>query len=137
MKSQCLFDVATVDELIHLPVGIARDIAQHRMTCWRLVESVNRHDRKKLLYRPAIRHALKQREIAEIRIREHALEPFQFFRKVVEFLRKPENLPANRPVEILSKATLLKRKISQAKEIERRVERLLCVVVRFEQILLA
>ena len=72
--------VAPVDELIHLAIGVARDIAKHRRVRRPLVQPVDRHDREQLLDRPAIRHALEQREITEVRVGERRLKRLQFFR---------------------------------------------------------
>ena len=70
VKGQRALHVATVDELVHLAIGIARDVAQDRGLRRLLVKPVNRHDREQLFDRPAIRHALEQREIAKVGRRE-------------------------------------------------------------------
>ena len=97
---------------------------------------MNRHDRKELLHGPTVGHALKQREVAEVSIGQQAVEPFELFRKKVELLRQPQNLAADRPVEIFRQAALCERKIAEAEQIQRRIKRLLRIVKALEQILL-
>ena len=56
---------------------------------WRerlLVQAVDRHDREQLLDRPAVGHALEQREVAEVGVGEQAVQAFQLFGEVVELL---------------------------------------------------
>ena len=137
MQRQRALHVAAVDELIHLAVGIARDIAQHRVLRGLFFQPMNRHDREQLLDRPAVRHALEQREIAEVGIGKHRVEAFQFFGKEIEFARQLLNLAADRPVEILRNAALLERQIAEAEQIQRRIERLLRVVIGLQQIALS
>src|SRR5882724_3269017 len=62
VKFQRALHIATVDERIHLPIGIAGDIAEHRGTRGLLVQLVNRHDREELLDGPTVGHALEERE---------------------------------------------------------------------------
>ena len=134
MQRQCPFYVAAVDELIHLAIGIARNVAQYRVLGGFLVQPVNRHDREQLLDRPAVGHALEEREIAEVCVRKHGVESFEFFGEEIEFPRQLLNLAANRPEEILGDATLVERQITQAEQVQRGIERLLCVVIGLEQI---
>ena len=47
----------------------------------------------------------------------------------------PLNLAADRPVEILRDAALFERQIAQAEQIQRRVERLLRIVIALQQVL--
>ena len=98
---------------------------------------MDRHDRKQLLHRPAIRHALEQRKIAEVRIRKHGVQAFQLFRKVVEILGELLNLAADRPVEAFRQAALLERQIAEAEQVQRRIERLLRIVKTLEQVLVS
>src|SRR5579883_3378787 len=137
MQGKRLFHVAAVDELIHFAVGIAGNIAQNAMPERLFVESVDRHDRKKLLHRPAIRQALKQRKIAEVSVGKKAVQALQLFRIIVELLGQFLNLAADHPKDALRPASLLQRQISEAEQIQRRIERLLRVVKTFEKILAA
>ena len=84
-----------------------------------------------------VRHALEQRKVAEIRVRQQALQAFQFFREIIEFPRHLLNAAADRPVVVLGKAALHQRQIAEAEQIQRRIERLLRIVKAFEQILRA
>src|SRR5437867_3656267 len=77
MEGERALHVAAVDEGVHLAVGIASDIAQDGMPRRFLIQTVNGHDREKLLDGPTVGHALKQREIAEVRVREHGVDAFQ------------------------------------------------------------
>src|SRR5581483_10717986 len=135
MQRKRLLDVAAVDELVHLAVGIARDVTQHSLMRRRLIEPVDRHNRKQLFHRPAIRHALKQREIAKIRVGKQSVKSFQLFWKVIEFAGQLQNLTADRPIKILGETPLHQRKITKAEKIQRRIERLLRIVIRLKQVL--
>ena len=55
-------------------VGIAGQVDEHAAPVRPLVEAVDRHDRKRLADRPVIEHRLKDREIAEVEVRELTLE---------------------------------------------------------------
>src|SRR6266849_6333595 len=46
MQIEGVAHIAQVDKLVHLAVRIASDIAQHGRAGWRLVEAMNRHNRK-------------------------------------------------------------------------------------------
>ncbi len=113
MQRKRLLHVAAIDELIHLAVRVTGDVAQNRLPGRRLVQAMDGHDGKKLLDGPAIGHALEQRKIAEIGIRQQPFQAFQFFGEIIEFLGKLQDLAANCPVEVLRKAALLQRKIAQ------------------------
>src|SRR5581483_7270274 len=72
------------DEMIDLPVGIARNVLQRAATRGLLVQPMNRHDRKELIDRPMIRHGLKQREVTELPIDQR---PFEIARDVRVLVR--------------------------------------------------
>src|SRR5579872_1020963 len=93
------------------------------------------HDREQLLDGPAIRNALKEGEIAEVGVREHAVQAFQLFGEKFELLGHFENAPANCPIQVFSLAALRQRKIAKIEQIQRRIQRLLGVMKAFEQIL--
>ena len=135
MQRERALHVAAVDELIHLAVGIAGDVAQHATARGLLVQPVNRHDREQLLDGPAIGHALEQREIAEIGVGEHAVQALQLFGKIVQLLGHPLDAPADRPIQCFRQAALLERQIAQAEQVQRGIERLLRVVKALQQIL--
>ena len=134
MQRQRALYIAAVDELVHLAVGIASDIPQHRVATGLLVQPVNRHDGKQLLDRPAVRHALEQREVAEVRVRQHGVQAFQFFRKEIQFARHLLHLAADGPEEVLRNAALIERQIAEAEQIQRGIERLLRIVIGLQQI---
>src|SRR4051794_38432542 len=98
----------------------------------RLIQTVNRHDGKELLDSPVVRHALKQRKIAEIGIGQHSIQTLELLGEEFKFRRELQNLSANCPKEILRKAALLERKIAQTEEVQRGVERLLSIMIGLE-----
>ena len=80
MKPQRLLDVAAVDELVYLAVGIAGDIAEDRVTRWRLVSlwigmmgNCFTAQLSGMLW--------KKRKVAEIRVGEQTFQPFQLLGK--------------------------------------------------------
>ena len=93
------------------------------------------HDGKQLLHRPTVRHALKQREVAEVGIGEQAVQAFQLLGKIIQFLGQLLDAAADLPVNALRPAALLQRQIAQAEQVQRGIERLLRVVKAFEQVL--
>ncbi len=97
---------------------------------------MHRHDREQLFHGPTVGHALEQREITEVSIREQCIEAFQLFREEIEFGSVLMYLAADCPIEVLGQASLLKRQVSKAEQIQRRIKRLLGVVVSLEEILL-
>ena len=92
---------------------------------------------KQLLHRPTVRHALEQREVAEVRVREQALQAFQFFRKIIQLLRHLLNAPADRPVDSFRQDCAAQRQIAQTEQIQRGIQRLLRIVKALQQILRA
>ena len=130
MQRQCALHVAAVDELIHLAIGIACDIAQHGVLCRFLFEPVNRHDRKQLLDRPTVRHALEQGEVTEVRIRKGRVDAFQFLRDRNRARAPASGFFGRSPSKDFSAMQRWsERQISEAEQIERRIERLLRIVV--------
>ncbi len=79
--------MSPVDELVDLTVAVAGYVSNDRMPQWFFVQPVNRHDRKELADRPVVWQRLKQREVAEVRIAQHAIEPFQLLWHVVQFVQ--------------------------------------------------
>ena len=65
------------------------------------------------------------------------VDAFQFFRIEIQLTRQLLNLAADRPVEILRNAALVERQITQAEQIQRRIERLLRIVIGLQQIALS
>ena len=62
---------------------------------------------------------------------------FQLFRKIIQLLGQLLNPAADHPVDALRPAPLLQRQITQAEQIQRRIERLLRVVKALQQVLVA
>ena len=100
-----------------------------------LFEPVDGHDGEQLLDGPTIRHALEEREIAEVRVGQHGVQTFELFRKIIQVARHLLNAAADGPEQILRQAALFERQITQAEQIERLVERLLGVVIAFQHVL--
>src|SRR5208283_2469884 len=96
---------------------------------------VDRQDGKQLLDRPAIRHALEQREITEVSVGEQRIQALQLLRKIIQLLGELLNLPANHPVNAFRPAALLQRQVAEAEQVQRGIEGLLRVVKAFEQVL--
>ncbi len=132
MQGQRFLDVAAIDELVHLAVGIAGDVAKDGEARRRVVEAMDGHDGKELLHGPAIGHALEKGEVAEVGIGQQAGQALELFGEVVEFLSDIEDLAANGPIEVLGEATLFEREVAEVEEIQSGIERLLRVVVGLE-----
>src|SRR5208283_129893 len=135
VQRQGAADVAAVDELVHLAVAVARDVAQHGAAGQRLVQAVNRHDGEKLLHRPAIGHALEQREVAEVGVGEHPVEALELFGEHIQLERQGQDLTADQPVQVLGQRALFEGQVAQRKQVQGRIERLLGVVETFQQVL--
>src|SRR6185437_10746523 len=58
------------DETVDLAVRIARDVLERPLASRLLAQAMNRHDRKQLVDRPAVRERLEQREVAEVAVHE-------------------------------------------------------------------
>ena len=83
---------------------------------------------EQLLDRPAVGNRLEQREVAEVRVRQHLVQVLEILGDFLELLRDALQLAADRPVECFGVHALFEREISAAEQVERHVERLLRVV---------
>ena len=99
-----------------------------------LVEPVNRHDRKQLIDRPAVRQRLEHGEVAEVRVPQQAIELRQFLRHVIHRVHHPANLAGDRPEQVLRQGPLFQRQVARTEQIDRRIQPLLGVVKRLEHI---
>jgi len=61
-----------------------------------LVQAVDRHDRKHLLDRPAVRERLEQREIAEVDVGQHVFQTLELS-GIWLSLRQPSRMPRRWP----------------------------------------
>src|SRR5215471_19603347 len=113
MERQRFLDVLTVDERIDFAVRIAADVAKDRMLRGRRIQAVDRHDRKELPDRPAIRTRLKQRKVAEIRICHELIKALKVLRNFFHLLDDLLQLEENSEIKILRFATLVQRKIAR------------------------
>ena len=68
--------VAQLDELVDLPVGIAREVGDDAPARGSLLEPVQGQDREQLLDRPVVGRGLKHREVSIIGVRQSLLEAF-------------------------------------------------------------
>ena len=69
---------------------------------WFLEQAVDGHDGKELVDSPGVRDRLKEREIAEIRIGEQALQAFKLLRHLVHLTREAQNFLTNTPKIVFS-----------------------------------
>ncbi len=134
MQQQRAFDVPPIDEVVDLAVRVARDVGQHRRAGGPLVEPVNRHDRKQLIDRPAVRQRLEHGEIAEVRVAQQAIELRQFLRHIIHGVHHPADLAGDGPEQVLGQGALFQRQVAGAEQIDRRIEPLLGVVKRLEDV---
>ena len=134
VEEQRFANVAAVDEPVDLPVRIAGHVGHHGMVQRLFVEPVNRHDREELLDGPTVGHRLEQREVAEVRFAEQRVEVLQFLGHVFRLLEQPGDLAADRPEKVFRLAALFQRQVTAIKQPHRHVERLLRVVIAFEQV---
>src|ERR1039457_4155346 len=95
MQRQGVTHVAEVDELVHLPVGIAGDIDQRGFARGTFGEAADRHDREQLAERPMIEQGLEHREIAEVLVAKAVFELADFFRDVGLALEASDDLATN------------------------------------------
>ena len=95
MQGQRVADVAQVDELVDLAVGIAGDVHQRGFAGGALVEAADGHDGEQLAERPVIEQRLEDREIAEVLVAEAVFELADFLGHVglaLESSRRPPRL---------------------------------------------
>ena len=134
VQRQRALHVAAVDELIDLAVRVAGDVAEHRVMGRHGVQPVNRHHRKELLDRPAVRARLEQREVAEVGLGHRVVEALQVLRHVVHERDQLAQLGEDGEVEVLGLAPLLEREVAAAEQVQRHVQRLLRVVKALERV---
>ena len=73
---QRVANVAQVDELVDLAIGVAGDVGQHGLARGLLGEPVHRHDGEQLVDGPAVGQRLEDREVAEVGVQSIMSKPF-------------------------------------------------------------
>ncbi|MND01517.1 hypothetical protein D3C83_205430 [compost metagenome] len=66
MQLEHLFDVVQIDKLVNDAVRVASDVTQRGVLSRRLIQMMNRNNRKQLVQRPVIRHGTKHGEVCQI-----------------------------------------------------------------------
>ena len=66
MEWEHVADVTICDKISYLSIAVAGDVLQGGVASRTLVQSLDRHDREELVYRPTVWQTLEQREVAEI-----------------------------------------------------------------------
>ena len=79
-----VLDVAPIDEVVDLAVGVAGDVGEHRAPRRLLVQPVDRQDREQLIDRPRVGQRLEHREVAEVGVGERLLEALELLGHVLE-----------------------------------------------------
>src|SRR5262249_28093797 len=100
MELENVFDVASVDEVIDLPVRVASDVGEHAPSGRPFVEPMDGHYREELLDRPGVGQRLEYREVAEVRVRELAFERLQLLGNLVHLARDSLNFLTQRPEDV-------------------------------------
>ena len=91
-----------VDELVDLPVGVARDVGEGPALRRPFVESVDREDGEELVDRPRVGQRLEHGEVADERVREHLLHVLELLGDVLQRLQVLVDPLADLPEENLS-----------------------------------
>ena len=86
MEFEHLLHVVQIDKLINHAIRITGDIAERRVFRWRLVEIMDRHDRKELIKRPVIRDRAKHGKIRQILGAQEPPQIVKLFRHVLGLL---------------------------------------------------
>src|SRR5215469_16317100 len=129
--------VAQRDEVIDLAVRVAGDVSEHRGARRALPETVNWHDRKQLVDRPAVRQRLEYGEVAEVGVREDRFEVLELFRQPLELAAGIADLGARRPVEPFGEPAEFERQQPEVEHLQRLLARGERVVVALDQAALA
>ena len=95
------------DEIRHLSVAVAGNVLQSGVACRTFVKPLDRHDWEKLVYRPAVRERLEEREVAEVLVCQQLVHVPQFIGDVLHVLGKTVDLMAHTPVHRLNLGTCL------------------------------
>ena len=93
----------------------------------RLVQPVDRHDRKEVADRPVVEQRLEDREVAEILVGELGLERLELFGPLVVGLAQRHDAPADLPEERLDGRLVVEREITVH-------EQRLCLVLLLERV---
>src|SRR5690606_39615361 len=96
---------------------------------------VNRDDREEVADGPGIVQRLKYGEVAEVGIREGALEVFELLGHLVHLLGEPMDLVQEAPVDVLGENPLLERQVPEVEELQALLLELERVVVGLLQVL--
>ena len=97
-----LLDVAQVDELVDLAVGVAGDVDQRAVLRGLLVQAVDRDDREELVDRPESGIDWKTEKLGTYLSREHLLEVLELLRDLLEGLQIAVDPFADLPEEDLA-----------------------------------
>src|ERR1051326_4461192 len=82
-----LLHVVQIDELVNNPIRVARDITERRVLRRRLIQTMNRHDRKQLVQRPMVRHGAKHRKVRQVFSAEQPAQFTKLFGDIFRSLR--------------------------------------------------
>jgi hypothetical protein len=101
MQFEHLLDVVQIDKLVDDAVRVAGDVAERRVFGRRLVQMMNRHDRKQLIERPVIRHRAKHGKVRQVLGAQQPAQIAKLFRNVLRLLRILVGALANVPEQAL------------------------------------
>ena len=96
-----VLDVAPIDEVIDLPIGVTGDVGQHRPPRRLFGEAVDGHDGKQLVDGPDIGQRLEHGEIAEVSVRERAFKTFELLGHLAHVAHLLEDPLADGPEDVL------------------------------------
>ena len=133
MQLDPLLHVVVVHKSVNLAVGIAGQIGDRRLAGGTLTEAMNRRNREQLVDGPHIGHALEDREVAEIRIAQRALQISKLLGRPAHGTRNVANLGAACPEDVVDQCTVFQTHEADAEQAQRLVAILKHVVVVLNQ----
>ena len=107
------------DEVGYLAVGVACHVLKRGHACGFLVETRQRHDGEQLVYGPVVGQRLEEGEVAEVLVRQHFGDFFQFLGCVFYFIGHVVHIAGNRPEKPFDLCSCAQIDKSEAEEVER------------------
>ena len=98
MQTKCATHIFYICKLGNLAFTIASNVNQSRIHIRRLIETMQRRDRKELIAGPMIDQRLKDRKIADVLIGHHLRQRLEFFRRIARTFSLFGEFLANLPI---------------------------------------
>ncbi len=99
-------------------------------------QSMDRHDREKLLDRPAIGHRLEDRQVAGVGVRQQGFHALELLGHVIQLAHHVQELVAQGPEEPFGQGAVFDGQVAEVEEAHGLVHRLQGVVIAFQVVFL-